>query len=83
MMVCAIGPVIGTAKLPPFLATLLPSMSCPCASKPLWSPGGPFLVKAPSSWGKAKSHLTFILLAKNQLSFGVYRAAICPHTLPC
>lgn len=39
---------------PPFFPTLF----CPRASRTQWSPGGPFLDKAPSLWGEASLHLT-------------------------
>lgn len=60
----------------------LPTPSCSCASRTPWSPGGPFLAKAPSLWGEASSHLTegicpFISLAKNKLSSGMCENAIC------
>ena len=63
---------------PPFFLTL----SCPCASRTPWSPGGPFLAKAPSLWGEASPHLTegicpFISLAKNKLSSGMCETGVC------
>lgn len=39
---------------PPFFPTLF----CPHASRTQWSPGGPFLDKAPSLWAEASLHLT-------------------------
>lgn len=79
---CHGTPPIGAARLPPFLSTLLPHLSCPRASRTRWSPGGPFPDKAPSLWGEASLHLTegicpFISLAKNKLSSGMCQTDIC------
>lgn len=81
------GPCHGTPPLvqpscphsyPPLFLTL----SCPCASRTPWSPGGPFLAKAPSLWGEASPHLTegicpFISSAKNRLSSGMCETGVC------
>lgn len=88
MMVYAMGlPPLVWPSCPHSYPPLFPILSCPCASRALWSPGGPFPAKAPSHWGEANSHLTkgicpFILLAKNKLFSGMYGTGICPLTAP-
>lgn len=84
MTVCATRPLAGTAKLPPFLSTPLPS--CPVHVLP-----SPHCPQEDSSWPKPQTagekeancrlakDCPFIPLAKSQLSSGMGRTGMCPH----
>lgn len=74
--VCHGSPPLVQPSCPHSYPPLFPTLSYSCASRAVWSPGGPFLVKAPSFGGESSPHLTedicsFVSLAKNRLSSGM------------